>query len=46
VIVLAALAVWHRRKRAAEIRRRWDDEEKAAAERTRAPNDPIERDDD
>lgn len=30
VIGLAALAVWHRRKRAAEIRRRWDDEEKAA----------------
>lgn len=32
VIVLAAFAVWHRRKRAAEIRRRWDDEEAAAAE--------------
>ena len=32
VIVLAAIAVWRRRKRAAEMRRRWDDEEKAAAE--------------
>lgn len=46
VIGLAALAVWHRRKRAAEIRRRWDDEEKAAAERSRTPIDRIERDDD
>jgi hypothetical protein len=46
MIVLAALAVWHRRKRAAEIRRRWDDEEKAAVERSRTPDDRIERDDD
>jgi hypothetical protein len=46
MIVLAALAVWHRRKRAAEIRRRWDDEEQAAAELSRTPGDPLERDDD
>jgi hypothetical protein len=44
VIALAALAVWHRRKRAAEIRRRWDDEEAAA---TRDPgHDRSERSDD
>jgi hypothetical protein len=47
MIVLAGLAVWHRRKRAAEIRRRWDDEETAAAKRSLTPrNDPLERDDD
>ncbi len=40
VIVLAAIAVWHRRKRAAEIRRRWDDEEKAAAELSARSDDP------
>lgn len=45
VIALAALAVWHRRKRAAEIRRRWD-EEAAAEERSPTPTDRIERDDD
>ncbi len=44
VIVLAALAVWNRRKRAAEIRRRWDDEEAAVA--SRHPGDPADRDDD
>lgn len=37
VIALAALAVWRRRKRAAEIRERWDDEEAAQAA---APDHP------
>lgn len=32
VIGLAALAVWRRRRRAAQIRRQWADEERAAAE--------------
>lgn len=40
MIALAALAVWHRRRRAAEIRRRWDEEEKAAAELSRTPDEP------
>jgi hypothetical protein len=40
VIVLASIAVWHRRRRAAEIRRRWDDEEKAAAELSARSDDP------
>ena len=40
LIVLAAIAVWRRRKRAAEIRRRWDDEEKAAAELSARSDDP------
>jgi hypothetical protein len=44
VIALAGLAVWHRRKRAAEIRRRWDDEEAAAAAEPR--HDRSERSDD
>jgi hypothetical protein len=45
VIGLAALAVWHRRKRAAAIRRRWD-EEAADAERLHPPDDRTERGDD
>ena len=40
LIVLAAIAVWRRRQRAAEIRRRWDDEEKAAAELSARSDDP------
>ncbi len=36
VIGVAALAVWVRRRRRAETRRRWDGEERAAAERDRA----------
>ena len=35
VIVLAALAVWRRRRHGAQIRRRWEEEERAAAERDR-----------
>lgn len=35
VIVLAALAVWRRRRHSAKIRRRWEEEERAAAERDR-----------
>ena len=46
MIALAALAVWNRRKRAAEIRRRWDDEEAAAAAAVRHRDDPADRDDD
>ena len=38
VVALAALAVWRRRRRGAQIRRRWAEEERAA-ERTRAPPD-------
>lgn len=33
MILLAALAVWRRRRHGAAIRRRWEDEERAAAER-------------
>ena len=33
VIALAGLAVWRRRRRGAQIRRQWADEERAAAER-------------
>lgn len=33
VILLAALAVWRRRRHGAAIRRRWDEESRAAAER-------------
>jgi hypothetical protein len=40
VIGLAALAAWRRRKRAAEIRRRWDAEEKAAADVSARSDDP------
>lgn len=36
VILLAALAVWRRRRHSAGIRRKWDEEEHAAAERERA----------
>ena len=35
LIVLAALAVWRRRRHSAKIRRRWEEEERAAAERDR-----------
>jgi len=36
VIALATLAVWRRRRHSAQIRRRWDEEERAAAGRERA----------
>jgi len=36
VIVLAALAVWRRRRHSVKIRRRWEEEERALAERERA----------
>ena len=36
VILLAALAVWRRRRHSAGIRRKWDEEEHAAVERERA----------
>lgn len=36
VILLAAFAVWRRRRHGAAIRRRWDEEERAALERERA----------
>ncbi len=36
VILLAALAVWRRRRHSAGIRRRWQEEERVAAERERA----------
>lgn len=44
VIALAALAVWQRRRRAAEIRRRWDREEQATP--ARPVGDRDEREDD
>ena len=44
VIALAALAVWHRRRRAAEIRRRWEAEETVLLPAER--HDPSERADD
>jgi hypothetical protein len=40
VIALAALAVWRRRQHGARIRRRWEEEERAAAERERAASNP------
>ena len=46
VIVLAAFAVGHRRRRAAEVRRRWNDAEAAAVEPPRTRHDRTERDDD
>jgi hypothetical protein len=42
VIGVSALAVWVRRRRRAETRRRWDDEERAAAERDAAERDAAE----
>ncbi|MDO8679157.1 MAG: hypothetical protein Q7R30_11430 [Acidobacteriota bacterium] len=39
VIGLAALAVWRRRRRAAEVRRQWAQEERAAAERDGRPHE-------
>jgi MYXO-CTERM domain-containing protein len=36
VILLAALAVWRRRRHSAAIRQKWEQEERAAAERERA----------
>lgn len=36
VILLAALAVWRRHRHSAGIRQKWDEEERAAAERERA----------
>lgn len=44
VIALAAVAVWQRRRRAAQIRRRWEAE--AAASTQEAHRDPAERTDD
>lgn len=44
VIALGALAVWRRRRHGARIRRRWDEEERAAAERDReAANSDLTR---
>ncbi len=40
VIAVAALAVWRRRRRSAEIRHRWAEEERAAMERDRAAREP------
>lgn len=40
VILLAAVAVWRRARHGAAIRRRWEEEERAAAERERTAGDP------
>ncbi len=41
VILLAALAVWRRRRHGAAIRQQWDQEERAALERVRAQDTDV-----